>query len=156
MSTDQKLYLKKGILYSLAGIFIFCCGYLLGALTNSVTATINKPVSVIAPVEDTTTTVAPTTEAPTTTTTVPTTQAPTTTTTAPSTDNTTTTTTQNSTENTTQGDNQGTEERKFNCFIIEMKVKALEALRDLLNIDFVTSVVDAIVSFCMTVDGLFA
>lgn len=154
MSTDQKIYLKKGILYSLAGIFIFCCGYLLGALTNSVTATINKPVSVIAPVEDTTTTTMPTTTTPPTTV-APTTTAPTTT--EPTTESTTApTTTQPTTESTAQGNSQGTEERKFNCSFIEMKVGLLESLRDMLGIDIVTTIIDMIISFCITVDGLFA
>lgn len=154
MSTQQKDYLKKGILYSLTAIILFCSGYIIGALTNSVTATIDKPIAAIATVQSTTetttepTTTTPTTTAPTTTTTAPTTTEPTT--------ETTTTTTESTTESTTQGENQGTEERVFNCFLIEMKVNALEAIRDLLNIDFVTTVIDTIVSFCMTVDSLFA
>lgn len=152
MSTQQKDYLKKGILYSLTAIILFCSGYIIGALTNSVTATIDKPIAVVATAEVTTTTSTPetttSTTAPTTTTTAPTTTEPTT--------ETATTTTEPTTESATQGENQGTEERVFNCFLIEMKVNALETIRDLLNIDFVTTVIDTIVSFCMTVDSLFA
>lgn len=151
MSTQQKDYLKKGILYSLTAIILFCSGYIIGALTNSVTATIDKPIAVVATAEVTTTTSTP--ETTTSTTVAPTTTAPTTT--EPTTE-TATTTTEPTTESATQGENQGTEERVFNCFLIEMKVNALEAIRDLLNIDFVTTVIDTIVSFCMTVDSLFA
>lgn len=151
MSTQQKDYLKKGILYSLTAIILFCSGYIIGALTNSVTATIDKPIAVAATAEVTTTTSTP--ETTTSTTVAPTTTAPTTT--EPTTE-TATTTAEPTTESATQGENQGTEERVFNCFLIEMKVNALEAIRDLLNIDFVTTVIDTIVSFCMTVDSLFA